>query len=252
MGQITFKDIYKPGAAVLENDLYIHNHTPEMLLQYDSNFISFKKMPTIQEFLKAHDYLRSYHQKYGQKHVRFYFPEGEELLPELLGFFQKDEDYTIGFLELYAIQPKDFPAMKESPDILVENVTDEILEDYLKFQYKHDSVYGRNYAEKKQDQHVRNYNNKSIQQILAYYNGNAAGSVDVIIAKETAEIDGLMVDEECQKKGIGSRLQKFVMEQFKDKTVILVADGEDTPKEMYRKRNYQYLGKQYGVLKVYE
>ncbi|GLB59601.1 DUF5613 domain-containing protein [Cytobacillus sp. NCCP-133] len=78
MKHITFNNIYKPGKVVLENGFYIHNHNPEMLLQYDSNFIRFKKMPTVPEFLDAHDYLRSYHQESGQKHVRFYFPEGEE------------------------------------------------------------------------------------------------------------------------------------------------------------------------------
>ncbi|MGA5689718.1 GNAT family N-acetyltransferase [Cytobacillus pseudoceanisediminis] len=74
----------------------------------------------------------------------------------------------------------------------------------------------------------------------------------MIIKEYTAEIDGLMVHEDFQKKGIGRRLQKSVMDQFKDKTIILVADGEDTPKEMYRRQNYQYLGKQYNLLKIYE
>ncbi|MBT2687732.1 GNAT family N-acetyltransferase [Bacillus sp. ISL-47] len=252
MGNITFKDIYKPGQTILENDLYIHNHNPEMLLQYDSNFISFKKMPTIKEFIKAQDYLRDYHKEHGQKHVRFYFPEGEPLSQELKDLFREDEDYSIGFLELFAIQPENFPAIKEIPEIIVENVTDEKWDDYLRFQYEQDSVYGDEYAKKKQSQHLRNFNHQGIQQILAFYQGEPAGSVDVILKDHTAEIDGLMVREDFQKKGIGSRLQKFVMNQFHDRTVILVADGEDTPKEMYRKQNYQFLGKQYQALKVYE
>lgn len=252
MGNITFKDIYKPGQTILETECYIHHHNPEMLLQYDSNFISFKKMPTIKEFIEAQDYLRAYHQEHGQRHVRFYFPEGEPLIQELMDFFQKDEDYSIGFLELFAIQPEDFPAVKENPEIAVGNVTEETWDAYSKFQYEHDSVYGEDYAEKKQSQHLRNYKNQSIQQILAFYQGKPAGSVDVILKDHTAEIDGLLVHEDFQKKGIGSRLQKYVMDQFHDKTVILVADGEDTPREMYRKQNYQYLGKQYQALKVFE
>ena len=78
MEKITFQDIYKPGHTVLENALFIHNHNPDMLLQYDSNFISFKRMPSVQEFEEAHQYLRDFHQKYGQKHVRFYFPDDED------------------------------------------------------------------------------------------------------------------------------------------------------------------------------
>lgn len=41
------------------------------------------------------------------------------------------------------------------------------------------------------------------------------------------------------------------MNQFFDKTVILVADGEDTPREMYRKQHYQYLGFKYVVMKIF-
>ncbi|GLB59602.1 GNAT family N-acetyltransferase [Cytobacillus sp. NCCP-133] len=180
----------------------------------------------------------------------FIFLKGRSFPQELLNFLQKDEDFTIGFLELYAIQPREFPDVGENPDITVTNVSVETWDDYLKLQYELDSVYGESYAEEKQDQHLRNYQSESIQQILAYYKGKAAGSVDVIIEKGTAEIDGLMVDEDFQKKGIGSCLQKYVMDQFNDKMVILVADGEDTPKEMYRKQNYRYLGKQYELLKI--
>ncbi|URM34694.1 GNAT family N-acetyltransferase [Cytobacillus firmus] len=252
MEKITFHDIYKPGHTVLENGLFIHNHNPDMLLQYDSNFIAFKRMPSVQEFKEAHQYLKEFHQKYGQKHVRFYFPDDEELSEELAAFFQQDEDYTVGFLELFAILPADFPEVQEREEIVVENVTDETWNAYLEFQYEQDSVYGENFAEKKKAQHLRNYSDDSIQQLIAFYKGKPAGSVDVIIKERTAEIDGLMVHEDCQKKGIGSCLQKSVMDQFKDKTIILVADGEDTPKEMYRRQNYRYIGKQYNLLKVYE
>ncbi|MGV3263708.1 GNAT family N-acetyltransferase [Cytobacillus pseudoceanisediminis] len=252
MEKITFNNIHKPGHTVLENELFIHNHNPDMLLQYDSNFIAFKRMPSVQEFEEAHQYLRTFHQKYGQKHVRFYFPDDEELTGELLASFEKDDDFTVGYLELFAIHPADFPDVQEKDEITVENVTDETWNDYLEFQHEQDSVYGINYAEKKKDQHLRNFNDERIKQFIAYYKGKAAGSVDVIIKEYTAEIDGLMVHEDFQKKGIGRRLQKSVMDQFKDKTIILVADGEDTPKEMYRRQNYQYIGKQYNLLKIYE
>ena len=87
---------------------------------------------------------------------------------------------------------------------------------------------------------------------MAFYKGSPAGYVDVIISNETVEIDNLTVDEEFQKKGIGSRLQKFVMDSFPEKVVILVADGEDTPREMYKKQNYQYHGFKYEILKLYQ
>jgi ribosomal protein S18 acetylase RimI-like enzyme len=251
MKHITFKDIYKAGQVIFENELYRHNHNPEVLLQYDSNFIHFKKMPTIVEFNATHSYLRVFHEKHGQKHVKFYFPEGEKLSRELEDHMKVD-DFTIGYLELMAIQPANFPEVKENVEINIQEVSTETMDDYLTYQYEQNSNHGKDFAEQKQGQHLRNYENEGFMQIISYYKGKPAGSVDVIISKNTAEIDALVVHEDYQKKGIGSQLQKFVMEQFPDKTVILVAEGDDTPKDMYRKQNYQYLGFQYESIKVYK
>lgn len=251
MRHITFENIYVVGNVVFENVQYKHIHYPEMLLRYDSNFIEFKRSPSLSEFKGAGIYLRNYHLKKGQKHVKFYFPPNQKLAEELVAYMN-EAGYTIGFLELYAIQPKQFPLVKDNPDIEVHVVMDQNLETFLELQYKHDLELGSEFANQKRELAKRNYQDKNIQQLLAYYKGVPAGSVDVIITKDTAEIDGLVVDDNFQKKGIGSRLQKFVMEKFLDKTIILVADGEDTPREMYRKQNYQYLGFKYHAHKVYK
>ncbi|WP_264196134.1 hypothetical protein [Metabacillus niabensis] len=42
------------------------------------------------------------------------------------------------------------------------------------------------------------------------------------------------------------------MESFPEKIVILVADGEDAPREMYKKQNYNYHGFIYETQKVYQ
>jgi ribosomal protein S18 acetylase RimI-like enzyme len=252
MKNITFNNIYKAGQLTLENELFIHVHNPEILLQYDSNFLKFKKMPTIQEFNEAHLYLRNYHEKRGQKHVKFYFPEGERITAELENHLKSDADFTIGYLELYGIEPANFPAVNENADIKIQMVTTETLDDYLKFQYEQNSIHGNDFAEQKQHQHANNFKNEKMMQVLGFYKDKPAGSVDVIISEDTAEIDALVVHENYQRQRIGSHLQKFVMDQFPDKTIILVADGDDTPKDMYRKQNYQYLGFQYESFKVYK
>lgn len=236
----------------MENDLFKHNHNPDMLLQYDSNFILFKRMPIIEEFNEAEKYLKAFHEKYSQKHVKFCFPDGEKISAELDGFLKNKQGYTVGWMELYAIDPSSFPADDRNPDIRIEKVTAENADLYLAFRYEQDSEYGQPYAEQKRSQHLRNSKNEHWLQILALYKEEPAGAADVIISGETAEIDGLVVLDKHQKKGIGSNIQSFVMNEFHDKTVILVADGNDTPKEMYRKQNYQYIDFQYEALKVFE
>jgi GNAT superfamily N-acetyltransferase len=251
MNQLTFENIYTLGHVVYENDLYIHFHYPEMLIRYDSNFSDFRRLPSISEFIEAANYLREFHLKHGQKHVKFTFPANVKLTDDLIKYMN-ESGYSIGFLELYAIQPDQFPQVSDNTDIEIQVVTDENFEAFLKLQYQQDLEFGREFAEQKVDQHRRNFQDPSFVQLLALYKGTPAGSVDVILTDETAEIDGLVVDESFQKRGIGSRLQKFVMNQFPSKTIILVADGEDTPREMYRKQNYEYLGFKYNAQKVYE
>jgi GNAT superfamily N-acetyltransferase len=247
--QITFDNIFVHSHEVAENHLYKHFHFPEMLSRYDSNYIEFKTFPTLDEFEHAESYLREYHQRNGQKHVKFKFPVDEKIPAGLVNYLNQ-ENYDIGFLELYAIQPNQFPEVKDNPDIEVQIVNEKTLRDFLSLQYQQDIVFGSNFANQKVELNKRIFEDPNIMQLLAFYKGTPAGAVDVIISKDTAEIDNLGVDEAFQKKGIGSRIQKFVMETFHDKTVILVADGQDTPKEMYKRQNYQYLGYQYYTQKV--
>ncbi len=250
MKSISFEHIYQAGDIVYENDLYKHFHFPEMLLMYDNNLIEFKKMLTVGEFKESFKYLRAYHLKNGQKHVKFKFPENEKLTKELTDFLD-DECYAIGFLELYAIEPNQFPVVEDDPNIKIVPVSSENLEDFLDLQYRFDLEFGENFAEQKRTLHIKKMTDDKFLQILAYYNDTPAGSVDIIISKGMAEIDSFSVLESLQKKGIGSRVQSYIMDRFSDRTVILVADGEDTPREMYKKQNYQYLGFKYEAQKVF-
>ncbi|WP_234402358.1 GNAT family N-acetyltransferase [Oceanobacillus damuensis] len=248
--KITFENIDIMGHIVNENNLYKHFHYPEMLIRHDSNFIKFKRMPTLTEFEETVDYLTGFHKSKGQNHIKFYLPENKKPSTELSIHF-KENEYEIGFLELYSIEPNLFPHIEKSPDIEIESVTEKNLETFLSLKYEQDLKFGEAFAKHKRKLSKRLFDDSGVMQIIAYYKGEPAGSVDVIIKKETAEIDSLDVNESLRRIGIGSRLQKFVMEAFHDKTIILVADGEDTAREMYRKQNYKYHGFNYEILKIF-
>lgn len=247
---ITFQNIHKIGHIIYEDALYRQYHYPEMLSRYDSNFIEWKQMPTLEEFKKIEQALHTFHQQHGQQHVKFVFP-ADEKIPDPITSYLKEENYNIGFLELYTIQPSQFTVAK-NPNINVQPVTEKNLEDFLKLQYTEDLRYGENFATQKQTMLRRQFQEESDRyQILAYNKeGVPVGSVEVSEKEQTAEIDNLFVIESNQRKGIGGQLQRHVMDQFPDKTIILVADGEDTPRNMYQKQNYKFQGFQYEVLKV--
>ncbi|WP_343271583.1 GNAT family N-acetyltransferase [Lentibacillus songyuanensis] len=250
MSKVTFQNIQTIGHLIHETKLYQQFHYPEMLVRYDSNFIKLKQMPSLPAFMEAETYLRDFHLQHGQHHVKFIFPENEKPEEALMNHFRK-QDYELGFLELYAIQPNQFPMVAANPDIHVYPVEGKHVKEFLALRYEQDLQFGQEFADQRVRLTRRQLNDPAMMQLIAYYQGVPAGSVDVIIADETVEIDGLDVKESFQRKGIGSRLQQFIMHTFPSKTVILVADGEDTPREMYQRQHYRYLGFQYEVQKIF-
>lgn len=249
MEQFNFDSTYTLGECVLETAQYRHIHCPEMLVRYDSNFIQFKELPSLGEFQEVERYLRAFHEQRGQKHLKFYFPADQKVDSELASYLRQ-QGYHNEVLELYVLDPKTFPKVSPNPQIEIQVVTADTLDDLLKLKYQQDLDFGEAFAQQKQGLTRRNLEASHIQQILAFYQGAAVGYLDVILAEETVEIDDFVVDASHQKQGVGSHLQQFVMATYPERTVLLLADGEDTPREMYRKQNYQCQGFKCAVLKV--
>ena len=247
MHSITFKTIYNSGMFYAETELYTQYHLPEYPLYYDSNFTAFKKMPTVTDFQQAEQAQRFVHQAHNQHHLKFTFPENQQPSKELTSYLNRT-GYDIGFLELYAVRPTHFPEVRSSPSIHVLPVTEQNFEDFLHMQLAVDSQYGKAFAEQKTKQHRANFERPNWLQLIAIVDGELVGSVDCIISAHTVEIDGLHVLESMRHKGVGSQIQGYIMKRFSDRLIVLVADGEDTVREMYRRQNYTLLGYQYEVM----
>ena len=69
----------------------------------------------------------------------------------------------------------------------------------------------------------------------------------IAIYRRFAEPFGVL--DEYQRQGIGSVMQSFVAQIAKDKTIILIADGEDSAKDMYIKQGYIFISYCYQILK---
>lgn len=247
--QFTFKDTNTIGHLIEENELYDQYHYPEMPIRYDSSFIEFKRIPTLEEFKLAEKQLKTFHQQHNQHHLRFYFADNQQPVGELMDYIRKNT-YDIGFMELYSINPGHFPEVPRNPDIHVEEVTDITLDDYLKLQYETDMEFGETFAKQKVDLNKRQFADKQYVQVIAYYHDDPAGTMDIYIDGKAVEIENLEVRDNFQRKGIGSQLQRYAMDCYKNSTILLIADGEDTPREMYQKQNYRYLSYKYELLKL--
>lgn len=251
MKEITFNNIFTLGNTVVDNSQYTQVHYPEMLVRYDSNFIDLKILPTVEEFVAIESYLRDYHTKHGQNHLKFYLPENKKMT-EVLEVYLTQNGYELDFLELYAIDPTTFPQININSEIEVQFLTEDNLEKLIKMKYENDLEYGEAFAQQKTQLIKKQFSDPMIQQVIAFYQGEAVGYVDLILDDCTVEIDEFSVNASYQNKGIGSHIQHFVMNHYPDKKIILVAGGQDTPREMYRKQNYKYLGFKYEFLKTFD
>lgn len=250
MGTMSFEKIKRDGNLVNELELYKHYHTPEMLNRYDSNLIEFKRMPSLLEFQEAEQILHTYHTQYKQNHLKFTFPSNEQISDEVTEYL-KSNSYSVSFLELYTIEPSQFCSKRNSA-VTVRFVTEEDFEAALELNYKEDIKYGINFAKEKKEHLKRLFRLNDRHFVIAYDNKIPVGFSHLIEQPDIVEIDNFFVLESMQRKGIGGTIQQFVMDHFPEKTIILVAEGEDTAKDMYRKQNYEYLGFKYEALKVDE
>ena len=96
------------------------------------------------------------------------------------------------------------------------------------------------------------YQDDDIKRMVAYISDEPIGVVDVIESDNYIEIDAFGVLESYRNQGIGSTIQSLIGEYAMSrnrKPIILVADGEDTAKDMYVKQGYTYQSFCYQILK---
>lgn len=239
--------INKYGNIILDMDLFTHFHDNQIKSRYDSNFILLKNIPSLHALIELENYLRGYHQSNEQNHLKFMFPANKNIPLELTTYI-KNNGYDIGLLEMYSICPEKFKGNKDCSN--VSFVTEDRLDDFLALQYVEDLRFGLTYANEKVTFLERLFLRADFAAVIIYEGDEAVGSLELIIKSNTVEIDNLFIKESHRNKGYATKLQAFVMKNFPDKLIILVADGEDTPKYMYQKQGYQLVGFQYEILKI--
>lgn len=247
---ITFDNITSKTTLIEENEFYKLYHNHDARFMYDYNFMRLKYQPTLEEFKLIEKILLEFHEDMEMDHVKFYWPEDYGFTEPLVEYLSTN-GYGIEILELYALEPKDFLSSRSNPSVTVEFVTAETLEDFKRINRVQDVNINETFAQQKQELYDLDFDDSSVQQIIAYLDSQPVGGVDLLVREETVEIDNFFVLEEFQKQGIGTEIQKFIMDAAGSRAVILVADAEDTPKDMYLKQNYTYLSYQVGALKEF-
>ena len=247
--KMTFDSLFSLGHIIKEDDLFQHNHFSDFLDLYDANFIQFKKMPSLAEFIAIENYLTVFHQNNGQEHLKFRFPENCSFSEELKDYIGNN-NYTSDILEFFILEKDNFPKLPLNHLIEVKVVSSDTLDDLLKLRYDVNKEYGTDYAKRKNNLIVEKLKDEKLTFLIAYYENQPAGCLNLIETSSTLEIDDLFVDPTFRNKKIASYLQQKTIQLSNEKSIILLADANDTPRNMYLKQGYQLQGERYDIFKM--
>lgn len=84
---------------------------------------------------------------------------------------------------------------------------------------------------------------------ICYYNKIPVGNCDLLLHQGTAKIEDFAVLPEYQRRGIGTTILKHLVKTAYSQgadLVYLIADEEDTPKEMYLKMGFEKVSESYS------
>lgn len=243
---MNFSNTYIDAPLYAEDDIVWHYHDPAVPSRYGSNFMIFKNMPTLSTFQTYEAMQHDFHQHHTMTHLRFLFPEGETFSKELQTYIE-NRAYTIGTLELYAMLPIDFQGRKND-DVTVKIVDESLFPQYLALQYEMDLAHGETFATEKQAFLTQQFALPFVQFIVGMIEDTIVGVMTLFITADTVELDSFEVKEQYQRRGIGSTMQHFVMQHYTEHTILLVADGEDTARDMYQQQGYQFCSARYEIL----
>lgn len=252
MQQLSMTDIYREGEIFEDTDDYVIYLMPSFPLKYYCNTWIYKRTPTIAQWLSDMARQQQLHDAQQSHHLSFYFPENELLDEQWMTLF-KNKGFQLGVMELYAIESETLQQLPVNNNVEIKVVDQTTLEDYLQIHYHFAQPFGEAFAEESCQSVRQQFADDHITRLVAYLNDLPVASVDFIENESTIEIDSFGVLDDYQRQGIGSTIQAFIGEyatKHGNKTIILVADGEDTAKDMYLKQGYVFLSFAYHVLKT--
>ena len=248
--QPEFKNIENYSEAVEENDLFTQYTNIETPNRYDSNYVSLKFSPTLQEFKLLEKMHLEYQEALQQKHLKFVWPENTGLHPDLLDYLDQKE-YKIGMQNLYWIIPEQFNVKEINNELSIQIVTDQNFEDFLKINLEEDYKHGSEFFEHKKRIYPYQFKQEHTYFILAYLNNLPVGSLILIDSNDYLEVDNVLTHYEFRGNKVATTMLDYAINERanKDQKVILVADAEDTPKEMYENLGFQYISYQISAQK---
>ncbi|MCE5778558.1 GNAT family N-acetyltransferase [Staphylococcus pseudintermedius] len=244
--EVQMSDIYSEGDIYSKDDDVTIYMTPTTPLTYDNNKWVYHQMPDVTQFKADMKRQQSLHADHGVlTHLKFEFPENVKPNIDIMQLLRA-EGFQVGNLELYMIEAADLRQLTEIEPVTIKNMAD-----YMHVYEPLSIQFGADYIKESAQALLTNLkkDTRALQPYIAYENAQPVGIMNVIETERTVELDGFAVTEAARGRGVGSRMQAFMGGIARERPVILVADAEDTAREMYMKQGYTFVSFQYSALK---
>ncbi|KAB3529414.1 GNAT family N-acetyltransferase [Alkaliphilus serpentinus] len=169
----------------------------------------------------------------------------------------KDIGLEVSFLAYMTIEAEKFKIYKLNEECIVKIAEDEgMLYDGIICDINgDDSDFSFSYRSNIRKKNVFLNHRDRFFYFIAYINNVPVGKCEVFIDGNLLRVESLMVLDSFRGKRIGSNILHAVKEfaiKKNIKTIYLMAEVDDTPKEMYRKMGFDTLGKECWMLRKKE
>lgn len=164
---------------------------------------------------------------------------------KLCNFAIKPDISTNGY---YSFNISEFSQMDELSGCEIKKVSNqEMIEDILYCDLQHDEeTLGKEFCRRRSYRRGKVYtSDKGVNSYVCYHNGDIIGNCDLFMYKGVAKIEDFAVISRHQRKGYGTTiLKELIRIAIKEDchTIYLVADEDDTAKEMYYKIGFNKIG----------
>lgn len=222
---------------------------------YSNNKIVLDFVPTAEELDILEDNFLDYAYDLNLAYYSFVLPMNQPLAPDLFTSIG-EVGYEISLTKLMVLDPADFKATTKAKDtygdrLVLKEVDSSIEQDYFNFNQVFDKAIDDSgqFAAQKLNYYPWFLAENNTTALAVYIDDKLVAITDIIRLAHAYEIDNFQVLDDYQRQGIGSLIQQWVCDKAlaEGKMVILSADADDTPYDMYVKQGYQDQGMQIGL-----
>ncbi|MGH2067190.1 GNAT family N-acetyltransferase, partial [Aerococcus sp. L_4] len=252
MQAFTFDNMFTLADTYDETELYYFIGNRKVPSMYSNNKIVLDFVPTAEELDILEDNFLDYAYDLNLAYYSFVLPMNQPLAPDLFASIG-EVGYEISLTKLMVLDPADFKATTKAKDtygdrLVLKEVDPSIEQDYIDFNQVFDKAIDDSgqFAEQKLNYYPWFLAENNTTALAVYMDDKLVAITDIIRLAHAYEIDNFQVLDDYQRQGIGSLIQQWVCDKAlaEGKMIILSADADDTPYDMYVKQGYQDQGMQ--------